>query len=248
MSHLTRRSRSVPAMALVLGLLASVITGVSAGAAESWSEIAREDGIVVTERPVEGRNLPAFRGIGKIEGSLYEVLAVLADAPRRTEWLHRCIEAHRLQIISPYIGISYSRTESPWPVSDRDVIVKTWIYEETPGQVLYTPFIAVEDGRMLPLEDAVRVQVMEGHYRLSRLDDKHTLVEYQVNADPGGLLPKWVARLASRDLPLVTLQNLRKQVRRTRGQYDEFLKRWDPARRAPTDPPLRTPPRWTGTP
>jgi hypothetical protein len=51
-------------------------------------------------------------------------------------------------------------------------------------------------------------------------------VRYQVDADPGGLLPAWVAEKASSEIPRNTLTNLRQQVKATRGQYDDTIKRW----------------------
>ena len=53
-----------------------------------------------------------------------------------------------------------------------------------------------------------------------------TLVEYQVNADPAGELPDWVVEQTSKDLPLHTIVNLRKQVKATKGQYDQWIAKY----------------------
>ena len=49
-----------------------------------------------------------------------------------------------------------------------------------------------------------------------------TRIEYQVQADGGGLLPAWVANTVSKVAPFKTLRALREQVKRT--SYPEFEK------------------------
>jgi hypothetical protein len=51
-----------------------------------------------------------------------------------------------------------------------------------------------------------------GFYRLRKLTDRQTEVTYQVEADPGGSLPRWLATRIARDLPHETLARLRARV------------------------------------
>ena len=75
------------------------------------------------------------------------------------------------------------------------------------------------------VEGVVRMPRLRGFYRLRVADRGHTDVVYQVDADPGGSLPKWVARVATREIPQKTHQGMLRQVLATRGQYDEELDR-----------------------
>ncbi len=65
---------------------------------------------------------------------------------------------------------------------------------------------------------------LRGHYVLKILDYNKTRVEYQIDADPGGMLPDWLIESASKDIPLNTLTGLKKRVAQTRkaGTYKEF--------------------------
>ena len=58
---------------------------------------------------------------------------------------------------------------------------------------------------------------MKGHYRLRVVSESRTEVQYMIDADPGGSLPKWIVKLASESLPLETVKGLRKQVRKMRN-------------------------------
>ncbi len=73
---------------------------------------------------------------------------------------------------------------------------------------------------------------LRGHYALTALGPKRTRVEYQVDADPGGNLPDWLITRIGRDDPWYTLRDLRERVAETRGEYADFLRRWDPKRAA----------------
>ncbi len=199
--------------------------------AEEWELLANEDGIVVHEMEVEGRDLPKFRGVGRIYASIYEIMAVLADTTRRTEWLHKCVEAEKVRQISTFRRVVYNRTDAPWPVADRDVVLLTnleWVEQD---RIMKASFKGIR-GEVARRKGTVRMPRVKGHYILTYLGEAETLVEYMVDADPGGDIPKWLARQASKELPLKTLQNLRRQLKRTKGQYDAFLRKWDPSRRA----------------
>ena len=67
---------------------------------------------------------------------------------------------------------------------------------------------------------------MKGFYELTRLSDGRTKVDYRVGSDPGGTLPDWLAKRATRELPVHTIVNLRRQVARTRGAYGDVVRAW----------------------
>ena len=66
---------------------------------------------------------------------------------------------------------------------------------------------------------------LNGHYIFSEASKGKTKIEYQIDADPGGLLPAWLAKMASRDIPLKTLVNLRNRVKKTAqaGTYKKYI-------------------------
>jgi hypothetical protein len=52
-------------------------------------------------------------------------------------------------------------------------------------------------------------------------------VVYELDADPGGL-PGWLVQRAIREMPLLTLLNLRRQVRIVGERYRDWRAHWDP--------------------
>lgn len=209
-----------------LGVCLWLSVWASAASAGGWEELLREDGVVVSGREVEGRSLPTFRGQGVVEGHLLEVLAVLSDTPRNVEWMHHCQESRMLKQISEFERIIYNRTTAPWPVADRDVVLRSRAEVDTEKRTVLIKFASIQSPLQGEVDGVVRMPSLQGFYKLEALDLKRTRVTYQVDADPGGLLPDWLAARASRELPLHTLRNLRAQVEKTRGQYVERIKGW----------------------
>ncbi len=192
---------------------------------DDWTLVTEEDGVEVSQRPVPGRSLPVLRGIGVVDANLFRVLAVIRDVERHTEWVHDCSESRLLGIEGEAVAYAYNRSDAPWPVSDRDVVVRTETLVLEAGIEVEVRFRSVEHDSQDEVDGVVRMPRLRGHYRLRVLEAGRTQVEYQVDADPGGRLPAWLVRRTARDIPLQTLVNLRRQVTKTRGEYTDSVRR-----------------------
>ncbi|MEX1366110.1 MAG: START domain-containing protein [Nannocystaceae bacterium] len=188
-----------------------------------WTEIAAEDGIVVTSRSSEHSPLPVFRGVGVVDASLLEVLAVIPDAPRHQEWIFSCSDSALVEQTSDATGIVYNRTATPWPVPDRDVVLDSRIEVLDGEREVMVRFVATEHPGRPPEDGVVRMTYLQGHYHLWAEGPERTRVEYQVDSDPGGRLPVVLATRGTRDMPLETIRELRAQLRRTQGIYAERI-------------------------
>lgn len=207
-------------LALWLGLVATP------SLAQDWRHVTSEDGVAVTAREVPGRGFPTFRGVGVIDASIWEILAVLSDVSRHSQWMFRCAEARQLRKLSEMEYIVYSRTDAPWPVSDRDAVFHSTVHPSLKELTIDVRFRAVQSPLQGPVKGVVRMTKLQGHYRLKALGPEKTLMDYQVDADPGGMIPTWLAKLATRRLPIDTIRSLRKRTKVTRGWYSERIKRW----------------------
>jgi len=188
-----------------------------------WTVLAEEDGIVVTSRASEKSPLPVFRGIGVVEASVVEVLAVVLDAGRHHEWVFSCSDSSLIEQTTETTGIIYNRTATPWPVPDRDVVLDSEVEPIDGEREILVRFFATEHAQRPPEDGVVRMTYLRGHYHLWDEGQGRTRVEYQVDSDPGGRLPTWLATRGTREMPLESLRGLRAQLVRTRGQYDERL-------------------------
>jgi hypothetical protein len=207
-------------------LLLALLPGVDAAAKPGWKHVLREDGVTVSTREVPGRGFPTFRGVGVIHAGIFDVLAVISDIKRYPQWVESCKEARLLKKINELERMIYQRTDVPWPISDRDSVNRSLAVVDLKRQRVNIKFWAIKSKRKPPVDGVVRMVKLRGHYLLTALGANKTRIDFKVDADPGGLLPTWLAKLATRRLPLKSIQGLRKQVRRTKGWYAKRIKRW----------------------
>jgi hypothetical protein len=220
--------RSIRLVAIPAALVAFCLALPAAALAGDWEVITKEEGITVSKKEVAGKDLATFRGTGVVHASLYEILAVLNDTDRNADWMHNCHSAELLKQVDEVSRVIYNRTKAPWPVSDRDVVLRstaTWNVEK---RTVMVRFKSIQSPLKGEVDDVVRMPKLQGYYKLVALDWDKTRVTYQVDADPGGSLPDWVVNAVQTDIPLHTLLKLRAQVKKMRGKYPEFIKLWDP--------------------
>ncbi len=216
-----RRLFSVIALGAACLLLAPIEDQADAATA-AWEFIDSEQGITVTKRDEEDRQLPTFKGIGKVQASIYDVLAVILDADRHVEWMHDCAASAKVKQVSETEMIVYNRTDAPWPVKDRDVVLKGTLDVVKPGQRVVSRFRVASNSHRAKVPDVIRMPWLKGHWKLTQLRNG-TQVEYKVNADPAGRLPDWLVERTARYIPLYTIVGLRDQVNATRGTYDDAI-------------------------
>lgn len=224
-----RRRRAVAVLSA--GWLLLVAAVASAG---DWTHLYTKEGVRVEARDVPGRDLPQLRGVGVIGANLYEILAVLDDVPNHRTWVSRLERSEVLRRPSAIELWMYVRFDFPWPTSDRDSVIHVRVKRTlTPHhEIVLRSERSTFAGRG-PVDGVVRVprSFAEAHLRYLAPDRTH--ITYLVDIDPGGSLPRFIVRMLQKDLPLDILRGLKRRLRKTRGRYDAFLDRWDPARGAP---------------
>ncbi len=204
-----------------VALAACVAVGALPGFAQAsdWQDIAEQDGIVVSRRAVEGRSFPQLRAVGEVPGTPYEVLAVLLDVSAHVRWMPDCVESRSLRTLDAWRNVVYTRTDAPWPVSDREAIFENEVTFLDPPSKLNVTFEAIAAPDVARARGTVRMKSVNGFYLIESLDASRSLVHYEINADPAGALPAWLITMKSTRNPYQTLVGLRRRLNETRGQY-----------------------------
>jgi START domain len=199
-------------IAVFLSLLALSAAAHAGTDNSQWKFIDEDDGIHTWMLEIPGQDLPGFRGQTVMNGSVKDVLDQMLDWKQHTKWMFRCAESTLLEPLGDRSAVLYNRTSAPWPVWDRDVVVKSLV-ETTPDSTYSkVSFENIGYAKKKPLKDVVRMPKLVGFYKLWQVEPKKTKVLYQVEADIGGSIPKWLAKRAARDLPYTTLLRLRERV------------------------------------
>ena len=229
---------------IIVGLLGLLTPHLAC--AKPWKVLRRQSGIVISQREEPSRDLPSFKGVGDVQANMYEIWAILRDGARRKEWMSKSGKTMLLKRKSVFEAISYQQPLAPFPVSDREVIMHTQVYLRRDPQEIIATFNGEKWTQPVPgvdRSDFVWMPYLKGYWRLTPKGPNTTEVTYMVNTDPGGLLPNFLIRRITRDVPYWTLMGLRKQVKRSVGRYNKFLKLYDPSlsqgspKSTPPEPP-----------
>jgi hypothetical protein len=184
--------------------------------AAGWTVVREESGVKVWQHDT-GTKFPTFHAVTTIDASLCEVLAVIRDVDRHTEWMKDCTEASWVEVKGADEADVYNRTRGRrWVgVQDRDVVLNVVVdYTAAPGEVRVR-FQNTERPDQPPRPKVTRMPTLKGFYRLQATGTKgKTRVQYRVDADIGGQVPAMLVRRTVRAIPFDTLVRLREQAQR----------------------------------
>ena len=202
-------------------LLSSPI--IQAAGKSAWKEVAIDRDVTVWSRDQTGRVLPELRARGQIYGELFHAMAVILDNERSCEWVPNCTESQEIKRLDARTTWVYSVTNSPWPVSDRDTVVKV-VAEEIELDQQYRVVMQAQPDLLPLVEGRVRIPYSKIYFLLKLAGANTIQIEYGLDVDPGGVLPRWMVRRTARNTLIETIIALETQVAQTRDQYQFEIK------------------------
>jgi hypothetical protein len=213
----------------IVGALALVGIVRAEGQGDAWRTLYEERGVLVSTQEEPGQDLPRLRGQARLNAPVLHLLAILLDDQHSVEWAKGADETNVLRNLDGRTQIIYARSRQPWPVKDRDLVMRRTVQVLEPGRA-YRVHLVCLPGEKPRLDNVIRVQRCETSFVLRAVDAVTTQIDYRVHADPGGHTPAWMVRMASKSIPLDTLNGLAKQIERTRGKYAGAVAEWAAAR------------------
>jgi hypothetical protein len=179
-------------------------------AQDGWNKEFTKEDITVYTKPVEGSPLKEFKGEAVIGASIEICKNVLLDIENHVKWRPDCIESKLIQK-DENSYIAYNETKAPWPVSNRDVILKNTM-DILKDKIIFS-FSALNNPDIVPLKDGVvRMTELTGKWTLLK-QNGNTLVTFQARINPAGSIPAWLANKTSIDQPFKSLQGLKQMVK-----------------------------------
>ncbi|HTU59334.1 MAG TPA: START domain-containing protein [Polyangiales bacterium] len=218
----------IPKLAAALLAVSLTVPAFAEERPSGWKTLFEEEGVLVSTRAEPGVDLPSMRGQTTLNADLFHVLAILLDDARSTEWAKGADETQVLRSIDPRTQLIYAHSRQPWPVKDRDLVMKRTVQVLKPGQSYRVHLVCMPSERA-EVDNVIRVKNCETVFELNVVDGTHTRIDYRVQADPGGHIPTWMVRRASRSIPADTLRSLAKQIELTRGRYAKAVASWSRA-------------------
>lgn len=174
-----------------------------------WTVKKNSNGITVSTRSVQGSSFDEFRATMTIRSNTYALLKIVTDIEIASQWIDSCDHAELVEEISDTEYITYTLSNTPWPVKDRDTVLLNKIRHNDSTGVITIEGVA-RPNAFPKRRGTVRVQTANSLWKFTPRDGGLVEIHYQVLSNPGGNIPAWLVNQAVIDQPFNTLKNLRR--------------------------------------
>ena len=188
------------------------LTGDLAVISNEWELVKEKNGIKVYTREIKGKDFKELKMDGIIRGqSLSSFVALFHDLDSYPKWVYSFGEAKVLHHISETEMIYYLRSDFPWPLSDRDFVVRNKIWQDSKNLAFHSHSV-IHNEFYDEIEDCVRVTEFEATWVITPQAKGEFHLEYLFNTDPSGNIPAWLVNSFLDVGPLHTVENLEKMA------------------------------------
>lgn len=179
----------------------------------AWELVAEDDGFVTKRMAVEGSPIMAFRGETVVDVPLSKILTVFLDSERRKDWVDRFDATQDVEVVSDLDRVYWIRFELPFPLSDRDYLLRATGDMDPDNRVFVANIRSVNHPNRGEDDCCVRAEAFRTYYRFQALPGENkTKIEVEVHTDPKGMLPGWLVNMVQEDWPQKTLLSLAREA------------------------------------
>ncbi|MHA6160425.1 START domain-containing protein [Pseudomonas sichuanensis] len=201
----------MPLSRLLLALLLSLPAPLLA--ADDWQLAYDREGIRVYLSSVAGSPYQQFRGVSTMNASVRTLTDLQENLRVACKWLYACEQMRLLDVQGDSTWV-YLTTNLPWPTLPRDMVLKVSTERLDDGTLVR--HLSADPGKVPEEPGLIRVRRINGEWIMKPVGAKRTEVTYQLQADPAGDVPGWLANRFVVDAPVVTLRTLRAVAERQR--------------------------------
>lgn len=147
----------------------------------------------------------------EIEATAPQLAAMVLDIEGYTKWQYKTIKAAILKTISPQELIYYVEILSPWPASNRDIVVHLKIEQDSLTKKMIFHCKGIPD--YIPENKGIiRVPMSRSTWRIEPTAFNRLKVEYSMQMDPSGLVPGWLVNKLSAEGPYESFFALKNSI------------------------------------
>ncbi len=194
-------------------VLMSFQTGTKTDPTTAWKLRKDTDGIKVYTRLSKNSNRKELKTVTRYQTTLPHLVKLVGEKENYPKWVYGCSKSYLLKKINENETYHYQETGTPWPLSNRDMIIHTVVSQDSVSKVTTITSHGVP-GYLPPVENVVRIPAFNAYWKFTPLEQNFIEVEYFMSLDPGGDIPDWVVNLAVSEGPVKTLNNMKATLTR----------------------------------
>jgi len=184
-------------------------------AKSDWHQIFVSDGVTVYSQKQPTTDILALRATGVIEAPVEQVMEVLRQVEISSQWMPDIEEKYTLKEVSDFEAITYSVNRLPWPLSDRELILRNALRLDAHRKYMVVDVYSVDEDAPPTNGDHVRAYMHCGRTRFRPADADRTEIDLVLFVDPRGYMPSWFVNMAQRRMPYNFLKALEQKAQAT---------------------------------
>lgn len=177
---------------------------------DSWELAKHKNEIQIYTRAYENSEIQEFKALMRTSKSIHLLEDLIEDVEEFPNWQLNIASVKILKRLENSEKYVWFVIETPWPFSDRDMVVNLRKSVNEQGVITFN-IINVPD-YLEEKEDLIRMREADGKWVFTPLPNGQTEVLYQFYADPAGNLPEWVINMFIVDTPYQTFINVRHKI------------------------------------
>ena len=182
-----------------------------------WILKRNSDDIQVYYRESPDSKIYELRMDYYVETSLSGVVKLLDDVPNYKNWVYKLAETSMVERINQTDFYYYNRMDFPWPMSDRDLVGYSKLWQE-PDTKIVRATVSSAHWKKKNLNDLVRVTTLEIQWNLYPQKNGRVKIEYFLKSDPAGSIPTWMVNMAIDQGPIETIKNMQRELKKAKYQ------------------------------
>ena len=180
-------------------------------AQEDWELVNDSDDIMVYTKPIATSDFKAFKAEMIIDQDIHAFLSLLYDIDDLDVWGYKIKDTELLERNGDSMQIYYAVAKAPFPYKNRDGVYLNRFNWDSVTKTLTVTIKLVAD-YLAEKDDLVRIKG-SGFWKATVLPSNKLKIDFQMQVDPGGGIPSWLANIFADDSPYYTLLELREAIK-----------------------------------
>jgi len=172
-----------------------------------WKLAKNQKNIKVFIRQSENSNIKEFKATTTVVANIKTLESILDNVSEYPNWIANIESVKVLKQVNKNDKYIYYITKVPWPISSRDMILKSIKSTNNNGVLSYN--LSGYPEYIDKHKDYIRIIDALGKWEFTPIEDGKIEITYKFYADPAGSLPNWVINMFIVDGPYETLTNLK---------------------------------------
>lgn len=191
-------------------LLVILLLSVTVIYASDWKFLKKSDGVSVYKRPSVSYPIDEVMVVGTVKRPIDSVVSALKDLKNMPKYFPEMKEMRMISKIDENNYYTYSVMKMPWPVTNRESIMKVRLSKK--GKQIVITSVAQKSHSAVPVnDDYVRVTKMVQQWILTP-EGSGTKAVQIIKMDPAGNIPTSVLNKLMGTLTIDSIRNLRKMA------------------------------------